>query len=54
MKIEISFNDLVDYIFTALTELGYVPTEEETEIIASILLDYLLFEVLGLDVKELD
>jgi hypothetical protein len=53
--ITISFDDFVDFMFEALMDFGYVPTEAEVEMVVSLALDY-LFSILEdqFDVEEVD
>jgi hypothetical protein len=53
--ITISFDDFVDFMFEALMDFGYVPTEAEVEMVVSLALDY-LFSILEdqFDCEEVD
>jgi hypothetical protein len=53
--ITISFDEFVEFIYEALIDFGYVPTDAEAEIVVSLALDF-LFSVLEdqFDVEEVD
>ena len=53
--IKISFDDFTEFMYEALVDFGYAPTDEETEVIVSLALDYML-SVLGehMDIEEED
>jgi hypothetical protein len=53
MTITISFDEFCEFMFEALTDFGYVPTDDEVEIIVSLALDFFL-DNLGESMKEVD
>lgn len=56
MTITISFDEFCEFMFEALTEFGYVPTDDEVEIIVSLALDFFLQTLAEqkIDVDEVD
>ena len=53
MTITISFDEFCEFMFEALTDFGYVPTDDEVEIIVSLALDFFL-SILGDEMEETD
>jgi hypothetical protein len=55
MEITISFDEFVEFMYEALTDFGYVPTDDEVELIVSLALDFFL-EILAeqLQIDEVD
>jgi hypothetical protein len=55
MRITISFDEFVEFMYEALTDFGYIPTDDEVEVIVSLALDFFL-ETLGesVDMEEID
>jgi hypothetical protein len=56
MTITISFDEFVDFMYEALVDFGYVPTEAEVEMIVSLALDFFLsiLEEQQIDAEEID
>ncbi len=40
--IRISYNELVEYMYEGLVDFGYAATEEEAEVIGSLVLDFII------------
>jgi hypothetical protein len=45
MPIIISFEEFCEFMYEALTDFGYLPTEREIEVIVSLALDFFLEKV---------
>ena len=41
-EVELSEDDMFEYLFEELVEEGYAPSEEEVEMIASLMYDYII------------
>jgi hypothetical protein len=53
MTITISFDEFCEYMFEALTDFGYVPTDDEVETIVSLALDFFL-SIMEDQIEEVD
>lgn len=47
--VEISVDELKDFLFEELADLGYVPTDEEIEVISEIAFDYFVDKLMELE-----